>query len=775
MAPAHADSSPDPGAEFTNVKSPGVHSQDKLGRLNFPRKFGPAQWAEQLAPLGNLSQLVILASLLLYVFGQLFHFSDDYTKKVSVTIGSWYGVPAVKVKGGPTGHSEMVRATFFFFFCFIPMAVSIVLLEFLRYFNVRRITSRYVLLVTRYLRIKPRIKGLVIHKSVGELVFLVLLIGGNMYVFQNYYRARVVRMKLKNPDLDMTAYLEIVALTFGYVCIFNLAFLFLPATRNCVWMEFLNISYANGIQYHRWIGVLTILTAFLHCTGFYWAWIREGSWVEEALPCFRNCAVGDDGKDRWMNTFGTIALLCFLAIGVTAIGIVRRKMYDIFYYVHHLFIIATLFIVLHWNSNLSWIFPSVMLYTASRALSSSNAFTPVVVREFTTLSHDVVKIVISRSTTRAGDFKVGQFVYLNVPSISKLQWHPFTISSSPRTSPDTLTILLKSLGDWTEELVKYSEECKTNDVLPTMYMDGFYGASLEMYDEYATVCLVGGGVGVTPMFAILEDLVAKLRQGAALSQKVFFIFTFRELSLLEEIHPLLMQIRELDPQEQYFSLHFSLTRTPSSDQLDQRIDHDRLAGKPHLSASTYDTATTKKVPRPFAEPLRSPICRVVVYTASFFLTLILWIVVKFGTKIQVDDKNLWPLQNFVEIVLVVLVALLVFYVFAFVEDKRNQETAGHVVSPGDVHPYAGDVHTFRDLIAEYRVEVGHRPNMDELMQKVYSDHKQFVATHPGAVINDNSTVGVFISGPKPLMDSTANAIADIGVRNFDVHEEEFQL
>ncbi|GMF34122.1 unnamed protein product [Phytophthora fragariaefolia] len=317
---------------------------------------------------------------------------------------------------------------------------------------------------------------------------------------------------------------------------------------------------------------LAIRTALLHYVGFYWAWIREGTWVDEALPCFRNCKVGDDGRSRWTNTFGTIALLCFLAIGATSKGRIRRKMYGIFYNVHHLFIVATIFVVLHWNSALAWLFPSVMLYTACRALSCSNRLTPVPVREFTTLSHDVVKVVLERSTTSAGQFRIGNFVYLNVPAISSLQWHPFTISSSPLSSPGTLTILLKSLGDWTKELVKYSDECKKNNVLPTMYMDGFYGASIEIYDEYATVCLVGGGIGVTPMFAILDDMLEKLRRGAALSQKVFFTFTFRELSLLEEIHPLLTQIKELDPHEQYFSLHLSLTCPPTDEQLNERLE-----------------------------------------------------------------------------------------------------------------------------------------------------------------------------------------------------------
>lgn len=172
--------SPDPDAAFTNIKTIADQGQD---RSSARQTFGPSAWADKLAPLGNVSQVVILASIFLYTYGQLFHFSDSYTTKVSVTIGSWYGVPAVKPKGAPVGHSEMVRPTYFFFLCFIPLAASILLIEFLRHFNVRRITSRYVLALTRFLRVKPRVMGRVVQTSIGELLILAFLIGATSTCF----------------------------------------------------------------------------------------------------------------------------------------------------------------------------------------------------------------------------------------------------------------------------------------------------------------------------------------------------------------------------------------------------------------------------------------------------------------------------------------------------------------------------------------------------------------------------------------------------------------
>ena len=45
-------------------------------------------------------------------------------------------------------------------------------------------------------------------------------------------------------------------------------------------------------------------------------------------------------------------------------------------------------------------------------------------------------------------------LFVNVPSISKLQWHPFTITSSSNLEPETLSIVIKSEGKWSTKLYK---------------------------------------------------------------------------------------------------------------------------------------------------------------------------------------------------------------------------------------------------------------------------------------------------------------------------------
>ena len=43
---------------------------------------------------------------------------------------------------------------------------------------------------------------------------------------------------------------------------------------------------------------------------------------------------------------------------------------------------------------------------------------------------------------------------VNVPSISKLQWHPFTITSNSNLEPNTLSIVIKTEGSWSRKLYR---------------------------------------------------------------------------------------------------------------------------------------------------------------------------------------------------------------------------------------------------------------------------------------------------------------------------------
>ncbi|TMW58841.1 hypothetical protein Poli38472_006986 [Pythium oligandrum] len=776
-------------SDYVSVKTPDRQRQHES-------KSGVSSWSERYAWVGQIAQFLIIASMCVFVAGNLIYFNDCYENTIKGKIGVWWGVQKASAttggrggggKGQTKGHSEMVRPTFFTLFTVLPTLVSLFLIEFLRHYNVRRVTSTYVLKFAMLLRRKPSLFGRVSYWSFGEWIFMAFLVVGNILVFVWFYVRRYNRIKsaVKGKPIEFNTYLEMIALTFGFNCVYCMAFLFLPATRNSAWMEFFNISYANGIKYHRWLGVVTVVTAFLHCLGYYWSWIRQKTWREEALPCF-DCPLSDrKGRAVWINVFGELALLLFLIIGFTSVPYIRRKFYNLFYYAHQLFILAIVFSVLHWGPIVWWIFPTFLVYCYRRVISTSHAFSPVQVKELTALDNDIVKITLHRSTQTDGHFHVGQFLYINVPALSKLQWHAFTIASSPHANPTTLTLYIKSLGDWTRDLVTYANDCKQQDVLPTVYVDGYYGSSLGMYEEYSTLCLIGGGIGATPMFAILEDLVSKLSsgRGSSLRQRVVFVFSFRELSLLEELHPLLLRVKELDPHEQHFKLHFYLTRPVGDDVLSKSLDHERLQGfQQHIQPTQYSAMVTCKVPRAFYQPLRSRTSTVVVSLVVFVVAWILLVYLEYGNgKISRGSyPQLWPLQRFVELAVLMLAGAVV-YLFVFAERaKKNQATALqteskevdlNVMEPAMTPRVpVTDLHTYQDLLSHYAVIQGERPNVRDLMAQVYDFH-----CSNAVVQSTNSVIGVFVSGPEAMKRDAGYAAAAIGVRHFDIHEEEFEL
>ena len=47
-------------------------------------------------------------------------------------------------------------------------------------------------------------------------------------------------------------------------------------------------------------------------------------------------------------------------------------------------------------------------------------------------------------------YKAGQYVFVNIPSLSLFQWHPFSLSSSPYQ--DTVMVHIRVLGNWTKAL-----------------------------------------------------------------------------------------------------------------------------------------------------------------------------------------------------------------------------------------------------------------------------------------------------------------------------------
>lgn len=54
----------------------------------------------------------------------------------------------------------------------------------------------------------------------------------------------------------------------------------------------------------------------------------------------------------------------------------------------------------------------------------------------------------------------GQYIFLQCPAVSWLEWHPFTLTSAPEEP--FFSVHVRAVGDWTQELLA---ECGANNNL----------------------------------------------------------------------------------------------------------------------------------------------------------------------------------------------------------------------------------------------------------------------------------------------------------------------
>ena len=78
-------------------------------------------------------------------------------------------------------------------------------------------------------------------------------------------------------------------------------------------------------------------------------------------------------------------------------------------------------------------------------------------------------------------------LFMNVPSISKLQWHPFTINSSSNLEPETLSIVIKSEGSWSKKLYQLLSSPSSIDHLEVS-VEGPYELALTYFLKLPPLC-----------------------------------------------------------------------------------------------------------------------------------------------------------------------------------------------------------------------------------------------------------------------------------------------
>lgn len=249
------------------------------------------------------------------------------------------------------------------------------------------------------------------------------------------------------------------------------------------------------------------------------------------------------------DIFGAVvAAALLIVVALVSIRAIRRLMsYEVWYALHLTVYVAVLLAFGHqlelggdFGGNMAFVFYWYLLYAfVFGNLITYRFINPVylwykhrfrvdrVVRE----ADDIVSIYITGNNMKDFQFEAGQFAIFRFLDRQRVwQAHPFSFSQGPNGK--SLRITPKRLGDFTNKLIDLKSGTP-------VIIDGPHGAFVSARSKRDNVVCVAGGIGITPIRALLEKFCLERKKVILL----YAVKTARELVFREEIKQLVQDCR----------------------------------------------------------------------------------------------------------------------------------------------------------------------------------------------------------------------------------------
>ncbi|KAG7590956.1 Ferredoxin-NADP reductase (FNR) nucleotide-binding domain [Arabidopsis thaliana x Arabidopsis arenosa] len=340
------------------------------------------------------------------------------------------------------------------------------------------------------------VKGPLGIVSVTEITFLAMFVALLLWCFITYLRNSFATITPKSAAAHdeslWQAKLESAALRLGLIGNICLAFLFLPVARGSSLLPAMGLTSESSIKYHIWLGhmVMALFTVHGLCYIIYWASMHEISqmimWDTKGVS----------------NLAGEIALVAGLMMWATTYPKIRRRFFEVFFYTHYLYIIFMLFFVLHVGITFSFIaLPGFYIFLVDRFLRFLQSRENVRLLSARILPSDTMELTFSKNSKLV--YSSTSIMFVNIPSISKLQWHPFTITSSSKLEPEKLSVVIKKEGKWSTKLHHRLSSSDQIDRL-AVSVEGPYGPASTDFLRHEALVMVCGGSGITPFISVIR-------------------------------------------------------------------------------------------------------------------------------------------------------------------------------------------------------------------------------------------------------------------------------
>lgn len=396
--------------------------------------------------------------------------------------------------------------------------------------------------------------------EVGKWVMLFLYVGGNVAFAVYLYLTWTKAVKLMRDDYDECirenehpctpplTFWAPTAKVCGGLLNLNCSLLILPVLKSL--LRALNnlrcgangsgdlatyIPLRKNVIFHRLIGTVVGVLSLVHVVAHLFNFSVS---PDTTLATFPNT---DDEKKPWYGSVYTApwytgaGLTMAMFFLYSAAGKkTRHADYEIFWFAHNAgFVVFYVCLIFHGPVFIYWAGLPLLLYVVERLMRIRRGNRTVYLKTVRWID-PVLALEFCPKYKDEFTFTEGQYLYLNCPAISANEWHPFTISSAlgDLRQQDYISVHIRiHPGGWTEKLKNMLETFNPRkeypfplfrvdehgkrvlgkdigpDGLPLIKVDGPHAAPTQHYDAYDSCVLIGAGIGLTPMAAIIRAIL----------------------------------------------------------------------------------------------------------------------------------------------------------------------------------------------------------------------------------------------------------------------------
>jgi NADPH oxidase 5 len=315
---------------------------------------------------------------------------------------------------------------------------------------------------------------------------------------------------------------------------FNGMLILVPMLRTLLtWIRrtflFALIPVDHNVAIHKAVGHVIVFFSFVHSGAHLLNYTTLTRSLEDSL--FRTTA----------GLSGVVLLGIMLIMWLFALPLIRRTaLYGLFSLTHVLYWAWFAAALFHAHSFLPWAAAPVAGFLVELLIRRLHKRNLTFVKAGEALPTGVTHLELHRPP--GFQFDAGEYVYLKIPRIGRISWHPFTISSNPEETGH-IGLHVRALGNWTRRLHRVLGKLAPQERSMPAILQGPYGSPSTRIFASKHAVLVGAGIGVTPFASILRSIVARARsKDGAKPEKVYFFWLYRGQQTFEWFSELLEEI-----------------------------------------------------------------------------------------------------------------------------------------------------------------------------------------------------------------------------------------